>query len=137
MRAVAPTQRLHEPLAVIKENIYMKNYSYNLFPLAIVILGYIFIGLSIYSATFSIDYSALEDSSGRIVGTVGLLGIRFLLVTFRTRFFIDEKRLLILKEYRVCGKNLSTDEIKIPKEAVRIIIIPKKKRGKGIRRFSK
>lgn len=109
----------------------MKNYAYNLFPLALVILGYIFIGLSIYSATFSIDYSALEDSSSRIVGTVGFLGIGLLLVTFRTRFFVDEKRLLILKEHRVFGRNLSTDKIPIPKEADRILIVPKKKRGKG------
>jgi len=122
---------IFEPLGVIIENIDMKNYSYNLFPLAIVILGYIFIGLSLYSATFTIDYSALEDSSNRIVGTVGFLGIGLLLVTFRTRFFVDEKKLLILKEYRVFGKNLSTDKIKIPKEADRILIVPKKKRGKG------
>ncbi len=119
------------PLAVLIENIDMKNYAYNLFPLALVILGYIFIGFSIYSATFAIDYSALEESSGRIVGMVGFLGIGLLLVTFRTRFFVDEKRLLILKEYRVFGRSLSTDKIKIPKEADRILIVPKKKRGKG------
>lgn len=109
----------------------MKKYAYNLFPLALVILGYIFIGLSIYSATFAIDYATLEDSSSRIVGTVGFLGIGLLLVTFRTRFYVDEKRLLILKEYRVFGRNLSTDKIKIPKDTDRIFIVPKKKRGKG------
>jgi len=115
----------------IIETIDMKNYAYNLFPPALVILGYIFIGLSLYSATFVIDYSALEDSPGRIVGAFGFLGIGFLLVTFRTRFFVDEKRLLILKEYRVFGRNLSTEKITIPKEADRILIVPKKKRGKG------
>ena len=76
----------------------MKNYTYNLFPPALVILGYFLIGLSIYSAIFTIDYSALEDSSSRIVGTLGILGIGLLLLTFRTRFSVDEKRLLILKE---------------------------------------
>ena len=122
---------IYSTLAVKIENIDMKNYAYNLFPLALVILGYIFIGLSIYSASFAIDYSTSGDSSSRIVGTVGFLGIGLLLVTFRTRFSVDERRLLILKEYRVFGRNLSTDKIKIPKEADRILIVPKKKRGKG------
>ena len=109
----------------------MKNYTYNLFPLALVILGYFLIGLSFYSAIFTIDYSALEDSSSRIVGTLGFLGIGLLLVTFRTRFSVDEKRLLILKEYRVFGGKLSIDKIKIPKEAYEILIVHRKKRGKG------
>ena len=109
----------------------MKNYTYNLFPLALVILGYIFIVLSIYSAIFTIDYSALEDSASQIVGALGFLGIGLLLVSLRTRFSVDEKRLLILKESRVFGGKLSTDKIKIPKEANEILIVPQKKRGKG------
>lgn len=117
-------------MVVIIETINMKNYTYNIFPIALVILGYIFIGLSVYSAIFAIDYSAFEDSSSRIIGTIGFLGIGLMLITFRTRFSVDEKMLLILKEYRVFGGKLSTEKIKIPKEANKIFIIPKKKEEK-------
>lgn len=49
------------------------------------------------------------------MGTLGFLGIGLLLVTFRTRFSVDEKRLVILKETRINE----------------ILIVNKKKRGKG------
>ena len=88
-------------------------------------------GVSVYSAIFSVDYAALEETSGSIIGTLGFLGIGLLLVTFKSRFIIDEKRLSIIKEYRVFGGSLSADKIEIPKNANEILIVPKKKRGEG------
>ena len=109
----------------------MSKYTYNVFPLIFVILGYGLIGLSVYSGINSIDLSAIEDSSESIVGALGFLGIGLSLITFRSHIMIDANNQLILKEYRILGGRLSKEKIRIPKDADEILIIPKKKQGKG------
>ena len=109
----------------------MKNYTYNLFPLLFVVIGYGFIGLTIYSAIFLIDYSDIEESSSAIAANLGFLAIGFILITLRSKFTIDSQSQLITKEYRVFGMKLSKDRIIIPRQAKEIIIVKKKKRGKG------
>jgi len=109
----------------------MKKYTYNLFPLVLILIGFLLICLSVYSAIFAIDYSELEESAGQIVGAIGFLAIGLFLITFRSRISVDEKKLLIVKEYRVFGGKLSQEIIRIPEKAYEIIIVPKKKRARG------
>ena len=109
----------------------MQTYTYPVFPLILIILGYGLVGLAIISAIFTIDYSDSEGIAGSVVGSIGLLAIGSMVISFRARFSIDRNMRLILKEYRVFGARLSTEKMNIPEHPDRILVVPKEKNVKG------
>jgi len=100
----------------------MKHYSYFLFPPVLVAIGIILLGISMYQFLFVLDYSALSEASEALVGAIGFAFFGLMLITFRTRFFIDPGAKLILKEYRVFGLQVSKEQIRIPTRAKRVLI---------------
>jgi hypothetical protein len=109
----------------------LRRLSYPVFPLILVLLGYGLLGVAICSFLFSMDYSDPESLGTTLVGSIGFLAIGMMMITFRARFTIDATSKTIHKEYRVFGGRLSTEKIRIPENPEHIVILPKKKMGKG------
>lgn len=109
----------------------MKQYSYFLFPVILLVIGFLGLGFSVYSLIFNVDYSNLTEEYQSLVGALGFGLIGAILVTFRGKLSIDTVRMQIVKEYRVFGFKLSREEVKIPQQTNQILVKQKMKEGRG------
>ena len=109
----------------------MRPYSYFLFPVFLIVIGFVGIGYSVYSLIFLVDYSNLTEEYHTLVGALGFGLIGAILTTFKGRLSVDTVRMLIVKEYQVLGFKLSREEVKIPQQTKQILIKQKIKEGRG------
>ncbi len=109
----------------------MKQHSYFLFPVFFIIIGFVGIGISVYSLIFTINYSNLNEEYQTLVGALGFGLVGAILTTFKGRFSVDTAKMQIIKEYRVFGFRLSNDKVKIPPKANQVLIQQKLKEGRG------
>ena len=109
----------------------MKQYSYYMFPVFIIVIGILVIGLSLYALIFTIDYASLDEEPQTLVGAIGFILIGTFLLTFRGSIVVDKNRIQIIKENKVMGLLLSKERIKIPDNANHILIQEKPKQGRG------
>lgn len=109
----------------------MKQYSYLLFPVPLVVLGFLGLGFSVYELIFMVDYPNLAEEYHTLVGALGFGLIGAILTTFKGSLSIDTVRMQIVKEYRVFGLKLSGEEVKIPQGTSQISIKQKIKKGRG------
>ena len=109
----------------------MRQYSYFLFPVFFIVIGFLGIGFSMYSLIFMVDYPNLTEEYHTLVGALGFGLIGGILTTFRGKLSVDTAKMKIIKEYRVFGLRLSREEVKIPQETKQILIKQKTKEGRG------
>ena len=109
----------------------MKQYSYFLFPVFLIVIGFLGIGFSVYSLIFIVDYPNLTEEYHTGVGALGFGFIGAILTTFKGKLSIDTVRMYIVKEYRVFGLRLSREQVKIPQQTKQILIKQKTKEGRG------
>jgi hypothetical protein len=105
----------------------MKKYSYNMFPIQLIVLGYILILISFIGIYIDFDKS-LDKSIGY---SIGFFFVGLIIVTFRSSIIIDSTSEYILKKSRMLGMILSKERVKIPKNCKGSVLKKKIKQGTG------
>ncbi|HLN54938.1 MAG TPA: hypothetical protein VK207_03035 [Bacteroidales bacterium] len=113
----------------------MKKIAYNIFPLPVVILGYIFVFFSFASVLINPSSGQMEFRSDQVAGSATFLIIGLVIVSSRTRLVIPGVNGYIIKESVILWMNFSQEKIIIPGRCTRILICGKMKKGTGYYRY--
>jgi hypothetical protein len=113
----------------------MKKISYNIFPLPVLLLGYLFILVSFTLVIINPVSGQSGFRSEQLASSAAFLVIGLVIVTSRTKLIIPGVNGYIIKETVILGINFSQEKIKIPGRCTRILICGKMKKGTGYYRY--
>ncbi len=113
----------------------MKKLSNNIFPLPILILGYIFILFSIVSVLINPASRQMGFRTEQLPSAMTFLIIGMVVISARTRIIVPGVNGYIVRETVILGINFSQEKIKIPGRCTRILICGKMKKGTGYYRY--
>ena len=113
----------------------MKKISYNIFPLPVLVLGYLFILVSFTLVVVNPVSRQYGFISEQLASAAAFLVIGLVIITTRTRLIIPGVNRYIIKETMILGMNFSQEKIKIPGRCTRILICGKTKKGTGYYRY--
>lgn len=113
----------------------MKKISYNIFPLPVLILGYLLIFFSFVSILINPASGRMGFRSEQLAASATFLIIGLIIASSRTRLIIPGINGYIIKENVILGMNFSQEKIKIPGRCTRILICGKMKKGTGYYRY--
>ena len=112
----------------------MKKISYNLFPIPIVIIGYILILIAIAVIMLSIFPVWDVFQQQNFGGLIAFMIIGIIIVSFRSHLVIDAAG-SVFKESGLLGIKLSHEKVRVPQDCSCILIKLKIKKGTGYYRF--
>lgn len=113
----------------------MQKISYNIFPLPVLVIGYIFILFSFVSILINPASGQMGFRAEQVASSATFFIIGLIIISSRTRLIIPGINGYIIKENVILGINFSQEKIKIPGRSARILICGKVKKGTGYYRF--
>ena len=113
----------------------MKEYSYHLFPMPLVILGYMLLIFAVICLMVSIFSISSENPFNGFAISFAFIFIGLIMTLFRSKIIIDNTSGCVLKESCLAGMIFSKEKIQIPGNCSGIVIKEKMKKGTGYYRF--
>lgn len=113
----------------------MKKLSYNLFPLPVLIPGYLFIMFSLASILINPGSGQMGFRTDQLASSAAFFFIGLVIITSRTRLTIPATSGYIIRDTFFLGMNFSQEKIVIPGKGTRILICGKTKKGTGYYRL--
>lgn len=112
---------------MLQTQLEMKKYTYNLFPVQLIVLGYMLIIIGIVGGIYYFN-SSLDKSFSLAIISI-LIGL--VMVTYRTSITIDSLANVIVKNSRMFGFSLSNERVMIPKNCKGLVLKQRIKQGTG------
>jgi len=109
----------------------MKKYSYNLFPIQLVLFGYILLILAIAELIITLNSIKSESLHKDFSSSIALAIISLIMILFKSKITIDSNSGYVYKESSLFILTFSREKIKIPWHCDCIIIKQKIKSGTG------